>query len=96
MQSGTLTAGSCQLPLPCLPPDVPASLADMLHLLPGLQFAKNVDPTPPTPGYLTLEITHPHDPGWKLLQVCCRFSAACGSAQLVHKYSSSRGRLALQ
>lgn len=34
-----------------------------------VQFAKNVDPTPPTPGYLALEIHHPHDPGWKLLQV---------------------------
>ena len=42
--------------------------------VPDLQFAKNVDPTPPTPGYLTLEITHPHDPGWKLLQVRCRAS----------------------
>ena len=33
------------------------------------KFAKNVDPTPPAPGFLALEITHPHDPNWKLLQV---------------------------
>ena len=33
------------------------------------KFAKNVDPTPPAPGFLALEIQHPHDPNWKLLQV---------------------------
>ena len=33
------------------------------------KFAKNVDPTPPAPGFLALEIAHPHDPNWKLLQV---------------------------
>ena len=33
------------------------------------KFAKNVDPTPPAPGFLSLEIAHPHDPNWKLLQV---------------------------
>lgn len=32
------------------------------------KFAKNVDPSPPVPGYLALEIHHPHDPGWKVLQ----------------------------
>ena len=32
------------------------------------KFAKNVDPTPPAPGFLALEIQHPHDPNWKLLQ----------------------------
>ena len=34
------------------------------------KFAKNVDPTPPAPGFVALEIQHPHDPNWKLLQVC--------------------------
>ena len=33
------------------------------------KFAKNVDPTPPAPGFVALEIAHPHDPNWKLLQV---------------------------
>ena len=33
------------------------------------KFAKNVDPMPPAPGFLALEIQHPHDPNWKLLQV---------------------------
>lgn len=32
------------------------------------KLAKNVDPSPPVPGYLALEIHHPHDPGWKVLQ----------------------------
>ena len=32
------------------------------------KFAKNVDPTPPAPGFVALEIQHPHDPNWKLLQ----------------------------
>lgn len=39
------------------------------------KFAKNVDPTPPAPGFLALEIVHPHDPNWKLLQVRLRAGA---------------------
>ena len=33
------------------------------------KYAKNVEPLKPTPGYLALEIEHPHEPGWKMLQV---------------------------
>ncbi|KAK9906755.1 hypothetical protein WJX75_007454 [Coccomyxa subellipsoidea] len=32
------------------------------------KYAKNVEPTKPQPGYLTLRVEHPHEPGWKLLQ----------------------------
>eukprot|EP00891_Asterochloris_glomerata_P001311 jgi/Astpho2/1311/Aster-06184 len=32
------------------------------------KYAKNVEPLKPTPGYLALEIEHPHEPGWKMLQ----------------------------
>jgi SPX domain protein involved in polyphosphate accumulation len=33
------------------------------------KFAKHVDPTKPSPGFLALEIQHPHEPGWKMMQV---------------------------
>lgn len=49
----------------------------------SVQFAKNVDPTPPTPGYLALEIHHPHDPGWKLLQVRLGLRHSSASAWLL-------------
>ena len=40
------------------------------------KFGKHVEPTKPQPGFLALEIEHPHQPGWKLLQVspCCDVS----------------------
>ena len=33
------------------------------------KFAKHVEPTKPSPGFLALEIQHPHEPGWKMMQV---------------------------
>lgn len=33
------------------------------------KFAKHVEPTKPAPGFLALEIQHPHEPGWKMMQV---------------------------
>lgn len=33
------------------------------------KFGKHVEPTKPQPGFLALEIEHPHEPGWKILQV---------------------------
>ena len=42
------------------------------------KYAKNVEPLKPTPGYLALEIEHPHEPGWKMLQV--RHLLACQTA----------------
>ena len=33
------------------------------------KFAKHVEPTKPSPGFLALEIQHPHEPGWKMKQV---------------------------
>ncbi len=41
------------------------------------KFAKNVDPTPPAPGFVALEIQHPHDPNWKLLQVPSYLKVCC-------------------
>lgn len=32
------------------------------------KFAKHVEPTKPSPGFLALEIQHPHEPGWKMMQ----------------------------
>ncbi|KAL3144746.1 hypothetical protein ABBQ38_001867 [Trebouxia sp. C0009 RCD-2024] len=32
------------------------------------KFAKHVEPTKPAPGFLALEIQHPHEPGWKMMQ----------------------------
>ncbi|CAL5227554.1 g10545 [Coccomyxa viridis] len=32
------------------------------------KYAKNVEPTKPQPGYLTLRVEHPHEPGWQMLQ----------------------------
>lgn len=43
------------------------------------KFGKHVEPTKPQPGFLALEIEHPHQPGWKLLQV-----RPCLSAQAAH------------
>lgn len=34
------------------------------------KLAKHVPPEAPAPGFLSLEITHPHEPGYRLLQVC--------------------------
>lgn len=33
------------------------------------KFAKHVEPNKPAPGFLALEIQHPHEPGWKMMQV---------------------------
>ena len=33
------------------------------------KLAKHVPPSEPVPGYLALEISHPHEPGYRLLQV---------------------------
>ena len=33
------------------------------------KFAKHVEPTKPAPGFLALEIQHPREPGWKMMQV---------------------------
>ncbi len=38
------------------------------------KFAKHVEPTKPSPGFLALEIQHPHEPGWKMMQVCNFFT----------------------
>lgn len=32
------------------------------------KFAKHVEPNKPSPGFLALEIQHPHEPGWKMMQ----------------------------
>ena len=32
------------------------------------KFGKHVEPAAPTPGFLALEISHPHDPDFKMLQ----------------------------
>lgn len=41
------------------------------------KFGKHVEPTKPQPGFLALEIEHPHQPGWKLLQVCAPCLQCC-------------------
>ena len=45
------------------------------------KFAKHVEPTKPSPGFLALEIQHPHEPGWKMMQVAisamCRYLLHC-------------------
>lgn len=33
------------------------------------KLAKHIPMTEPVPGFLTLEISHPHDPGWKVVEV---------------------------
>ena len=33
------------------------------------KLAKHVPPSEPVPGYLALEISHPHEPAYRLLQV---------------------------
>ena len=33
------------------------------------KMAKHIPPTAPLPGFVALEISSPHDPGWHLLQV---------------------------
>lgn len=33
------------------------------------KMAKHIPPEAPTPGYLSLEIRHPHKPGYRLVQV---------------------------
>lgn len=40
------------------------------------KMAKHIRPEAPTPGYLSLDIRHPHNPGYRLVQVCpcCRES----------------------
>lgn len=32
------------------------------------KYAKNDAPTPPAPGFLALEVVHPHDINWRLLE----------------------------
>lgn len=41
------------------------------------KLAKHVPPSEPVPGYLALEISHPHEPGYRLLQVCTPHLRIC-------------------
>jgi hypothetical protein len=46
---------------------VSLNLAGMRKILKKL--AKHVKPSEPTPGFVALEISHPHEPGHRILQV---------------------------
>ena len=51
------------------------------------KFAKHVEPTKPAPGFLALEIQHPHEPGWKMMQVRKPISFCLVEARLIAHYN---------
>jgi len=53
------------------------------------KFAKHVEPTKPSPGFLALEIQHPHEPGWKMMQVLLICYHSCMLKMCLAKHAQS-------
>ncbi len=62
------------------------------------KMAKHIPPEAPTPGYLSLEIRHPHKPGYRLVQVWSLNSVPLllSGCYLMHPVSCQSAVLLLQ
>lgn len=60
--------------MPCTAGDITRLLCFVSLNMAGVRkilkkLAKHIKPSEPTPGFVVLQISHPHDPGYRITQV---------------------------